>query len=65
MRIALCLSGQARFVEQGYREVIYPYILQNNSIDIFIHTWDIGCMYTLCVCVCVCVCLCGYGSIGG
>jgi hypothetical protein len=41
MRIALCLSGQARFVEQGYREVIYPYILRNNNIDIFIHTWEV------------------------
>ena len=41
MKIALCLSGQARFVEQGYREVIYPYILENNTIDVFIHSWDI------------------------
>ena len=41
MKIALCLSGQARFIEQGYREVIYPYILQDNNIDVFIHTWEI------------------------
>lgn len=42
MRIALCLSGQARFVEQGYNEVLYPFILKDNNIDIFIHTWDIN-----------------------
>jgi len=41
MRIALCLSGQARFVEQGYNEVLYPFILKDNNIDVFIHTWDI------------------------
>ena len=41
MRIALCLSGQARFVEQGYREVIKPLIFDGKSVDVFIHTWDI------------------------
>jgi hypothetical protein len=41
MKIALCLSGQARFIEQGYNEVLYPFILKDNEIDIFIHTWDI------------------------
>ena len=41
MKIALCLSGQARFVEQCYNEVLYPYVLEGNNIDIFIHTWDI------------------------
>jgi hypothetical protein len=41
MKIALCLSGQTRFVNQCYDEVIYPYILENNDVDIFIHTWDI------------------------
>jgi hypothetical protein len=40
-KIALCLSGQARFLEEGYREVIYPYVLENNDIDIFIHTWAV------------------------
>ena len=42
MKIALCLSGQLRFVEQGFNEVIYPYILAGNSIDVFIHSWDIN-----------------------
>ena len=41
MKIALCLSGQARFVEQCYNEVLYPYVLESNNIDIFIHTWVI------------------------
>jgi hypothetical protein len=41
MKIALCLSGQARFIEQCYNEVLYPYVLEGNNIDIFIHTWDI------------------------
>lgn len=41
MKIALCLSGQARFVEQGYNEILYPFILKDNEIDVFIHTWDI------------------------
>jgi hypothetical protein len=35
MKIALCLSGQTRFVNQCHDEVIYPYILENNDIDIF------------------------------
>lgn len=41
MKIALCLSGQTRFVEQCYNEVLYPYVLEGNNIDVFIHTWDI------------------------
>jgi hypothetical protein len=41
MKVALCLSGQARFVEQCYNEVLYPYVLEGNNIDIFIHTWNI------------------------
>jgi hypothetical protein len=41
MRIALCLSGQTRFVYQCYKEILYPYVLKDNDIDIFIHTWDI------------------------
>lgn len=41
MKIALCLSGQTRFVEQCYNEILYPYVLKDNNIDIFIHTWDI------------------------
>jgi hypothetical protein len=42
MKIALCLSGQTRFVDQCYNEVLYPYVLEGNNIDIFIHTWDIN-----------------------
>lgn len=42
MKIALCLSGQLRFVERGFNEVIHPYILHDNSIDVFIHAWDIN-----------------------
>jgi hypothetical protein len=41
MKIALCLSGQTRFVEECYSEVLYPFILKDNNVDIFIHTWDI------------------------
>jgi hypothetical protein len=41
MKIALCLSGQARFVEQGYHEVLYPFVLKDIEIDVFIHTWDV------------------------
>jgi hypothetical protein len=41
MKTALCLSGQTRFVKQCYDEILYPYILKGNNIDVFIHTWDI------------------------
>lgn len=41
MKIALCLSGQLRFLQQGYAENIFPFILQGNDIDVFIHTWAI------------------------
>lgn len=41
MKIALCLSGQLRFLQQGYVENIFPFILQGNDIDVFIHTWAI------------------------
>lgn len=40
-RIALCLSGQLRFVNRAYTEVIYPFVLEGNGIDVFIHTWAI------------------------
>ena len=41
MKVALCLSGQPRFVEKGfpsiYRNFIEPY-----DCDVFIHTWSDG-----------------------
>lgn len=40
-KIALCLSGQLRFVREGYNEVINPFVLNENNIDVFIHTWQI------------------------
>lgn len=42
MRIALCLSGQLRFVEQCYYESIRPNILSLVNVDVFIHTWNIS-----------------------
>lgn len=39
MRIALCLSGQARSVEQTYWTSIRPNILELGNVDVFIHTW--------------------------
>tara|TARA_R110000796_G_scaffold162661_1_gene279637 strand:- start:2122 stop:2805 length:684 start_codon:yes stop_codon:yes gene_type:complete len=41
MKIALCLSGQSRFLEKAYNEVIYPYLLNNNQVDVFIHSWSV------------------------
>ena len=41
MKIALCLSGQLRFLQEGYREMILPFILDGNDIDVFVHTWNI------------------------
>lgn len=40
-KIALCLSGQLRFLEHGYYENILPFILDGNSVDVFIHTWTV------------------------
>lgn len=40
-KIALCLSGQARFVEEGYTNVISPRLIKDNDVDVFIHTWEI------------------------
>lgn len=42
MRIALCLSGQLRFVEQGFYDSIRPNILDTGNVDVFIHTWNIS-----------------------
>ena len=41
-KVALCLSGQARFVEEGYNDVINPRLIKDNDVDVFIHTWDIN-----------------------
>ena len=38
MKVALCLSGQPRVVEVGYQK-LKATILDNNDVDIFIHTW--------------------------
>lgn len=39
MRIAVCLSGQPRFLEKGYRQIFENIISKNDNIDFFIHTW--------------------------
>ena len=41
MKIALCLSGQPRFVEEGYNKVHKPFIIGDYEVDTFIHTWAI------------------------
>ena len=38
MKIALCLSGQPRFLDEGYAQ-IYKHLLSKYSVDCFIHTW--------------------------
>lgn len=38
MKIALCLSGQPRFIEEGYNQ-LYEHLLSKYSIDCFIHCW--------------------------
>jgi hypothetical protein len=38
MKIALCLSGQPRYIDVGYRN-IYENILSKYDCDTFIHTW--------------------------
>jgi hypothetical protein len=38
MKIALCLSGQPRYLNEGYAG-IYKNILSKYSPDIFVHTW--------------------------
>lgn len=40
MKVALCLSGQARFLEACYYDSIKPNILDRFHPDVFIHTWD-------------------------
>jgi hypothetical protein len=39
MKIALCLSGQARSVKQGY-EFVKKNILDDNDVTVFFHTWE-------------------------
>lgn len=38
MKVALCLSGQPRFIEYGYKS-IYKNLIEPNNPDIFVHTW--------------------------
>jgi len=40
MKIALCLSGQARFLETCFYESMKPNIIDDLNPDVFIHTWD-------------------------
>ena len=40
MKVALCLSGQPRFLEQAYNEVLKPYILDVADVDVFVHAWE-------------------------
>lgn len=41
MKIALCLSGQPRFVEKGY-ETIHRNFIEPYDCDVFVHTWTDG-----------------------
>jgi hypothetical protein len=38
MKIALCFSGQPRFIDQSY-ELILKNVIQNYSVDVFAHLW--------------------------
>lgn len=38
MKIALCFSGQPRYLDEGYLQ-IYKNILVKYNVDIFVHTW--------------------------
>lgn len=38
MKIALCLSGQPRFVDEGYAQ-LYEHLLSKYSVDCFVHSW--------------------------
>lgn len=38
MKIALCLSGQPRYLDEGFY-YLYENILKKYSVDVFIHTW--------------------------
>jgi len=39
MRIAVCLSGQPRFLDNGYKQIFEKIISKYNDVDFFIHTW--------------------------
>jgi hypothetical protein len=39
MKIALCFSGQPRFVKETYQNYLDNLIIPNNIEDIFVHTW--------------------------
>jgi hypothetical protein len=39
MRIAVCISGQPRFLEKGYKQIYDNIISKYDSVDFFIHTW--------------------------
>ncbi len=39
MKIALCLSGQSRFVEEGYKS-FFKNLIGFENFDIFVHSWD-------------------------
>ena len=38
MRIALLLSGQPRFIEEGSKYII-PNVCEGNNVDTFCHFW--------------------------
>ena len=38
MKIALCFSGQPRYLKEGYPQ-IYKNLLEKYSPDVFVHTW--------------------------
>lgn len=38
MKIALCLSGQPRYLDEGFN-YLYENILKKYSVDVFVHTW--------------------------
>lgn len=38
MKIALCLSGQPRFIDEGYAQ-LYESLLSKYSVDCFVHCW--------------------------
>jgi hypothetical protein len=44
MKVALCLSGQARFLETCYYESMKPNLIDDLNPDVFIHTWNTSTM---------------------
>lgn len=37
-KIALCISGQPRYIDEGYKEIC-NFILSKYDVDCFVHTW--------------------------